>query len=242
MSSNPAMCDTHHFCRQYLDGNVEAIVGSDKLQTLIADFIGNNRFVLLSDDGRMVIINRDQGYSVGDVWVANTYASSRHLIDPTYKAPATRYGHGSYTGYAMYPTRSSPWNVKATDPIEWDDEGIDSMFDDVPLEELGGAVYEAIMQYDDEALTELMRDHFTKVVDIVFDEFVIEEYTRYKSADNTAGVNAAVKAWLDYDWTALRPLPVSDVVTALLFCCDVTHMADLDEKQDETMARVKEMV
>lgn len=84
MSSDPSKCDTIHFCRQYLDGSVEAIVRSEKLQRLLGEFIENNRFVLLSDSGQMCIVNKHQGYEVNGVWVANTYASPPELLIPSY--------------------------------------------------------------------------------------------------------------------------------------------------------------
>lgn len=209
MSSDPRMCDTIHFSRQYLDGNVEAIVRSPRLQTMIGDFIENNRFVLMSDAGEMCIINKEQGYEVNGVWVANTYASSRSLIDPSY----TKRHVYSYKDFTRDLDAYKPYHYDTTWwPEDEDAEDEASLADDV---------YAALDDYDEQALTALLRDHAGTAVNLILNEF---EVTLYKNAtDLDHATQAVVDAWIGYDDAYLvnkcRTNP-SFVAQALLYNCD----------------------
>jgi hypothetical protein len=71
--------DTWHYIRNYirplLKNNYD-LAFDPVFSELIGDHIGNNRFVLMDNNGRLAIINEDQGVYWGGRWMSNTYAWS----------------------------------------------------------------------------------------------------------------------------------------------------------------------
>lgn len=212
MSSDRSLCDTIHFSRQYLDGNVGAIVQSKSLQTLIGEFIGNNRFVLLSDDGQMCIINKHQGYEVGGIWVANTYASSRHLIDPTYK-PRTAYGdYGRWRGH------NGSFDTWGSMDKGWRDDPNDELYTAVgDVEEV---VEECLYQFDSITLAELLEEFPDETLAYLVASYRITRYERYDPTEYPHSYAEAVEAWINGEVGRLSRMDPTVVADALIQCCD----------------------
>ena len=79
--------DTWHFIKDYLAEAVHehpALVHNAGYLTMIAEFIGDNRFVFMDGDGRMSHVNYDQGIEHEGMWFSNTYAWSPSRLIPTY--------------------------------------------------------------------------------------------------------------------------------------------------------------
>jgi hypothetical protein len=242
LSSDPTKCDTIHFSRQYLDGNVEAIIRSERMRNLIGEFIGNNRFVLLSDDGQMCIINKQQGYEVDGIWVANTYASSRRLIDPSYK-PTVYLGNKSYVGYKGYGwhLQANAWAFGLDDDrddeyqmygsagagagsarasaevFEQEDERDEA--DDVwaYVEE---TVDMALYQFDTTALGDLIEEFPFETLTYIFTFYEVSEYSRFDPSEWDLAHAAATAAWVDGDTEALLRINEHVVAEAIIQCCD----------------------
>lgn len=190
MSSNPALCDTIHFIRQYLDGSIHAIVASDKLQRMIGEFIDNNRFVIMSDTGDMCIINRAQGYEVNGVWVANTYASPPALLIPAYKV-----SRGGYEGRrGAYEGRShlGSWNTHGYE-LGGAYEAEDDMDEADEYLSMAAEIECALDTFDADALADVI-DCCPEAVSYILRAFHITAYHKYTSEGKE--IDMAVDAWV----------------------------------------------
>lgn len=87
-AADPSRSDTWHFIQDYLAEAMQqapAVAHTKGFLDMCGEFIGNNRFVFMSDDGKVSIVNKDQGIEHGGVWFANTYAWEPSTFIPTYK-------------------------------------------------------------------------------------------------------------------------------------------------------------
>lgn len=88
-ASDTSRSDTYHFIEEYLKDAVAAhpaLVHDRGFLTLVGDFIGgSNRFVFMTEDGRMSVVNYETGVEHGGVWFSNTYAWDPSLLIPNYK-------------------------------------------------------------------------------------------------------------------------------------------------------------
>lgn len=78
--ANPKMSDTWHYINDYLKpmlaGNPD-FAFHPSFKALIEDHIGgSNKFVLMDNEGRQVVINKDAGVYWAGLWLSNTYAWS----------------------------------------------------------------------------------------------------------------------------------------------------------------------
>ena len=90
--ANPKMSDTWHFIQDYLaplSQHGAHLVHEPALTSLLSDFIGDNRLAFMTDDGRLTVVNREDGIEHQDLWFSNTYAWSPELLIPGYD---DRYG------------------------------------------------------------------------------------------------------------------------------------------------------
>ena len=88
--ADPSMSDTWHFIQDYLaplSKHGAGLIHEPALVALIAEFIGDNRFAFMTEDGRLTVINRDDGMEHQDLWFSNTYAWSPGLLVPSYDEP-----------------------------------------------------------------------------------------------------------------------------------------------------------
>jgi hypothetical protein len=109
--------DTWHFIKDYLAEAVHehpALVHNAGYLTMIAEFIGDNRFVFMDGDGRMSHVNYDQGVEHEGMWFSNTYAWSPSRLIPNYYK-STKKAYKSYA-YAdayydeVYDDELNTWN------------------------------------------------------------------------------------------------------------------------------------
>jgi hypothetical protein len=78
--ANEKLSDTWHYINDYLKpmlaGNPD-FAFHPAFKALISDHIGgSNKFVLMDNEGRQVVINEDAGVYWGGLWLSNTYAWS----------------------------------------------------------------------------------------------------------------------------------------------------------------------
>lgn len=89
--------DTWHFARGYLAGSTPDTLHDPNFAFLLGEFIGDNRFAIMTADGRLTVVNQEQGIEHGDVWFSNTYAWSPELLIPGYRS--TRYK--AWSGFSV---------------------------------------------------------------------------------------------------------------------------------------------
>lgn len=93
--------DTYHFIQDYLADAVSEhppIVHNIGFLTMVAEFIGDNRFVFMDGEGRMSHVNYDQGIEHDGLWFSNTYAWSPRMLIPNYYV-SSKYGKTSWKGH-----------------------------------------------------------------------------------------------------------------------------------------------
>ncbi len=206
--------DTWHFAKNYLSTLDADVLHNPQYLDMLGEFIENNRFVIMTADGRMSWVNEDQGIKSNGVVFSNTYAWSPGLLIPGYRSYTSYYPRNGWMNYQIGTPPASP--MQQLEGIDWDNDCV-----------LDLAVDEAITAYNDTALSELMTEDFTSVCAHILDNYLIDQYQGYRAEDNTDGVNAAVDAWLSGEWRVIKMFPVSSLVHALLFCCDLTHIDDM---------------
>ena len=123
--ADPTKSDTWHFTRGYLAGSTPDTLHDPNFAFLLGEFIGDNRFAIMTADGRLTVVNQDQGIDHGEVWFSNTYAWSPELLIPGYRS--TRYkvwsgfsvaGHDEFDAwddYVLSRTGVTPSKAKAKD-------------------------------------------------------------------------------------------------------------------------------
>ena len=100
--TDKAKSDTWHFIRDYLASPVAehpALVHNEKFRDMVAEFIGDNRFVFMDGDGKMSHVNYDQGIEHDGMWFSNTYAWRPSRLIPSYQY-STKYSKRYYN--SMY--------------------------------------------------------------------------------------------------------------------------------------------
>jgi predicted glutamine amidotransferase len=106
-AKDTARSDTYHFIQDYLSEAVHtspALVHNAGFLEMVAEFIGDNRFVFMDGDGRLSHVNREQGVEHDGLWFSNTYAWSPAMLIPDYyKRNASRYAGKNYNNaYTKY--------------------------------------------------------------------------------------------------------------------------------------------
>jgi hypothetical protein len=96
--------DTHHFIKDYLTGVGDNALHDPGMLKMLGDFIEGNRFAIMSADGRLSVVNKDQGVESHGLWFSNTYAWEPEILMPEY---GRRKARGVY-----YPQK---WDTKGYD-------------------------------------------------------------------------------------------------------------------------------
>lgn len=102
-SADTRKSDTWHFINDYLSTAVRMapnLVHDEGFIEMVGEFIGNNRFVFMDGEGRMTIVNEDQGVHHDDMWFSNTYAWKPSRLIPHYQSANRSYK--SYKAYSNY--------------------------------------------------------------------------------------------------------------------------------------------
>lgn len=182
-AADKSKSDTWHFIRDYMASPVAehpALVHNEKFLDLIAEFIGDNRFVFMDGEGKMSHVNYDQGIEHDGLWFSNTYAWRPSRLIPQYQY-STKYSSrhydlldsgydDTYGGYRSLPSKAwsdeddaaqtAKYNrrLSAHDPA-WDEDDYDfpeTAADDLVL--TAEAVLEAVMGADVDLLTIALED------------------------------------------------------------------------------------
>lgn len=101
-NADKSKSDTWHFIRDYLASAVRAapnLVHDKGFLDMVGEFIDNNRFVFMDGEGKMSIVNRDQGVEHDGMWFSNTYAWKPSRLIPNYQS-SYKYGGKTYRSYA----------------------------------------------------------------------------------------------------------------------------------------------
>ena len=128
--------DTWHFAKNYLAGLPDDTLHHAGFLNLIGDYIENNRFALLSADGRLSVVNTDQGIEHGGVWFSNTYAWEPSLLIPEY---GFRKNYRWPDTFELTPDEAEFDYEQADEDLEWfvngcDPDGLATMFTTHPDE------------------------------------------------------------------------------------------------------------
>jgi predicted glutamine amidotransferase len=104
--ADKARSDTYHFIKDYLAESTHKypeLIHDVGYLTMVAEFIGDNRFVFMDGDGRMSHVNHDQGIEHDGMWFSNTYAWTPTKLIPNYYSSkyGNRYKGGKYNNWAM---------------------------------------------------------------------------------------------------------------------------------------------
>jgi len=186
-AADKAKSDTWHFIQDFLSSPVlehPALVHNDKFLDMLAEFIGDNRFVFMDGEGKMSHVNYDQGIEHDGLWFSNTYAWTPSRLIPAYQL-SSRYSKrysstmyssmydydDAYGGYNTAPYDVQPRKVSAHDP-KWNET--DSVWEDeeavIEVEVDSEAMLEALMSGDVEAVTTVFEEHPEQAVNIMCNE------------------------------------------------------------------------
>jgi hypothetical protein len=141
--------DTWHFINDYLKEAVHDspnLVHTKGFLTMLADFIGDNRFVFMDGEGRMSHVNYDQGIEHDGLWFSNTYAWKPATLIPHYYTN-TKHAYANY---------NSAYNNYMDDEYEmetWNNSWINK-----PLKSANVSAHSAGWQDDDYEDAVTMRD------------------------------------------------------------------------------------
>ena len=185
--------DTWHFIRDYLASPTTdhpPLVHNEKFRDMLAEFIGDNRFVFMDGDGKMSHVNYDQGVEHDGMWFSNTYAWRPSRLIPSYQY-STKYAaryydtmadyDDTYGGFKSLPRGGwadaddyevKPRKLSAHDPA-WDEE--DYEFPEVAADDLvldAESVLDVLMAADVDTMTIALEDAPETTINILCNTLV----------------------------------------------------------------------
>lgn len=226
--------DTWHFIKNYLAGLPVDALHDAGFHTLVGDFIESNRFAIMSADGRLSVINRNQGVEKDGVWFSNTYAMDAGILFPEMRKPKFTWTNGG----SSY--KSSGFNGhfygSRYDLMDWEQEttfnhtpaayaALDEE-DDLMLDEFEQQVIDAVVTYDVETLSILMEQDPDAAVAAVVTYVPLDEYPL--AGKLTPAEKALQELWLNaaenntaYNSLCRRALAQPMLVAeSLIYNCD----------------------
>ena len=223
-AADTSKSDTWHFIADYLQNTGPDVLHNPGYLKMLGEFIGNNRFAIMSADGRLSVVNKDQGIEHDGVWFSNTYAWSPHLLIPTYK-PRTVYGN--YGNYGRW--RGHTWDFDTWGSMD-KGSGKDWLNDlDDELDTTAGYVEEVVeevvedclYQFDSTTLAELLEEFPDETLAHLVANYRITRYERYDPTEYPHSYAEAVEAWINGEVGRLSRMDPTVVAEALIQCCDV---------------------
>lgn len=229
--------DTWHFARDFLAEMSPDALHDPGVLYLLGKFIDNNRFAIMSADGRLSVVNEEQGIEHEDVWYSNTYAWSPEMLIPEYRVSSgygwafgghlsadlgdwVSNGRGSYA--PRYTGASNVVALPGTTPsADIEDAEMDASFYGWVEE----TVIEAMNDIDVSTMTAILSDEDSSAyaIDFILDTFhLVEHNPREALADR---VDVARGYWLRGTPDVLKVMAKntpSHVAEALLYFCDWT--------------------
>lgn len=214
--------DSWHFIADYMQGMGPDVLHNPGYLKMLGEFIGNNRFAIMSADGRLSVVNKDQGVEHDGVWFSNTYAWSPHLLIPTYKPRAVYGNYGRRGGWGGHLGDFDTWGSmdKGSDK-DWlkDPEAYDEAdTTEAYVEEM---VEECLYQYDSTTMGELLEEFPDETLAYLVASYRITQYIRYDPTEYPHSYAEAVQAWIDGEVGRLSRMDPVVVAEALIQCCDV---------------------
>lgn len=197
--------DTWHFIEDYLSTMPTDALHDPKFVHMLGEFIENNRFAIMSADGRLSVVNRDQGIETHGVWFSNTYAWSPELLIPNYARKPSFKGFYNY----MPMLGADGYLVDYDEGVEDDDT-------------ISIQVYDALEEYDEAALGGLIDTYGSKAINVVLNEYELSPY-KDTPDDLDANTMSVVDAWLTGDdaYLALRAARNPGFLAqCLMYYCD----------------------
>lgn len=200
--------DTWHFIHDYLRTLPTDALHDPGLARMLGEFIDNNRFAIMSADGRLTVVNRDQGVETHGIWFSNTYAWYPDTLMPAYRQ---RYAVRPYKEYYD----GSAWGLLDHDDTE-DAPDVAMLRASVADE-----VHEAMGSYDEYALADAFHTHGSTAVNVVLCHYELKPYDHGIELPETH--QAATDAWLRGDdaWLSKQCLHSAQVLAeSLVYYCD----------------------
>lgn len=258
-AADESKSDTFHFIKDYLAGLPDDVLHKESFVEMLGEFIGNNKFAIMSADGRLTIVNKQMGLTHDGVWYSNTYAWTPSLLIPNHgkrsgKGSGVYYGDG--WGYSDFTGRRHNWtglmhHLDDEDEVSalmignagagaggsakksaevFEAAGEVKLRSDDELHVLYDNIEECLYQFDSSTLAELFeKDTFNDAVKYILDNYVVTEYSRFRPQDYSIGYVAAVAAWCSGNEEALAGIDPTIVAEALVQCCDFTYIEDAVE-------------
>lgn len=222
---DPKRSDTWHFARDYLSTMDADQLHNEQFRTLLGEFIGNNRFAILTSDGRMSVVNRDQGIEHEGVWYSNTYAWDPALLIPGYRKADkfSGFGYSSYQGWVDDDWFNRPVKSHTTRNAVLLEPEIESHYDIAEL------VYQALADFDVSTLAECLQHWPADTVSVILSDFLIEP--------NKTGTTPRAQLWITADDDSLYAMlqntthpdtAAKQLAEALIYDCHYMHHDDID--------------
>lgn len=254
--ADPTKSDTWHFAKDYLAGLPDDVLHKASFVEMLGEFIGNNKFAIMSADGRLTIVNKQMGLTHDGVWYSNTYAWTQSLLIPNH---GKRNGRGDvyYGGwdYSDFTGRRHNWaglmddedavsalmignagagaGGSAKKSAEVFEVAAEAQVLNDDLQVLYDNVEECLYQFDSSTLAELFeKDTFNAAVEYILDNYVVTEYSRFRPEDYSIAYCAAVAAWCAGNEEVLASINPTIVAETLIQCCDFTYIEDAVEADD----------
>jgi len=225
-AADKSKSDTWHFIHDYLASPVAehpALVHNEKFLDMVAEFIGDNRFVFMDGDGKMSHVNYDQGIEHDGLWFSNTYAWRPSRLIPSYQY-STKYSaryydsmyedykyDNAYGGYKSLPSNSwkdeedayeiKPRKLSAHDPA-WDEDDYE-FADDTELTLDPMDLLDVLMGADVDSVSDLLEEAPETTINILCNTFTCEPTPWVKASDMSVLENSIYQAFLAGDAVAL---------------------------------------
>ena len=246
-SSDLKKSDTWHFIKDYMADATPDVLHSQAYRLMVEEFINDNRFVIMSHDGRMTIMNRASGIEVKGMWFSNTYAWDPELLG--YRMPKYSYGafrskwsalkdeDGDYdtlygTGYAgtQRALGWSPANDVLTD--EEEDQEVQCFAE----------LHKGIEDFD----ADVIEDHLAlmpmSTINEIMWNYRITQSKHFDPVTATPVTIGIVNAWTNGDKGALGrylanggPDAPNMVAECLMWYCDLEAYEDMDPVVEEVI-------
>lgn len=227
--------DTHHFVQDFLAGLVGKypdIIHDDSFKKMLGDTIGNNRFVFMDNEGKLSIVNEDQGVKHGELWFANTYAWDPSLLIKGYRS---RYHSTHSITQAELDAYKAAWDG-------FDEDAYDSWKHERSAGPTWGPNREAnflkaVADSAVDVVADCLEDYADDALAALFDRYVVMEN---RHTDSTRGVQAEiVEALVDQNMAELRhQCRVRPEILAEVLCyyVDVIDLEEWDAQQEDGTA------
>lgn len=237
--------DTWHFIEDFLKEAQPDTLHDPAMVKLLGEFIDNNRFAIMSADGRLSVVNMHQGLEHGDVWFSNTYAWTPALLIPGYR---------KYTGFSVYKGGKSQgaghWYDE--DLMEWPEgsgqyalgmshapDPVGEAYDDTEEAELIALIGECIESFDTYKLTDTFEVFGSRAVMCILENWMINVYKNFEPENFSELMCKTVEAWTAYDDEFLCDTLTGDTAAvladALLFYCDLEYCGEYQYEDEQDM-------